>query len=118
MANGDTFKKGSVELIILTLLREKDMYGYEMSQLISERSNGLLTMSEGSMYVTLYRMVKDGIVTDRRELVGKRMRIYYHIEPVGRERAVELRDEYERMNTGIRQFLETSDQKAADSGNA
>lgn len=115
MANGDTFKKGSVELIILTLLREKDMYGYEMSQLITERSDEMLTMSEGSMYVTLYRMVKDGIVTSRRELVGKRMRIYYHIEESGLNRAVELREEYERMTVGIRKFLDRSDEEAKQS---
>ena len=109
MGNGDTFKKGSVELILLTLLREKDMYGYEMSQAISDRSGGRITMSEGSLYVTLYRMIKEATITDRREIVGKRMRIYYSIEPSGIEKLEKLREEYERMATGIQEFLKTSD---------
>lgn len=110
MGNGDTFKKGSVELILLTLLREKDMYGYEMSQAISDRSGGRITMSEGSLYVTLYRMIKEATITDRREIVGKRMRIYYSIEPSGLEKLEKLREEYERMATGIQEFLKTSDE--------
>lgn len=109
MSKDDNFKRGSAELLILTLLQEKDMYGYEMSQLISERSNAMISIPEGSLYVALYRMVKDGIISDSREIVGKRMRIYYHLEPAGRAKLVSERKEYEDVATGMRHFLDTSD---------
>ena len=70
MANGEPTKKVSVELLCLSLLQEKDMYGYEMSQEIFRRSGGLLSMAEAAIYMSMYRLVKRGVVTDRRELSG------------------------------------------------
>lgn len=107
--SGDSFKKGSIELVLLTLLRERDMYGYEMTQAIKERSNDMVSVSEGSLYVTLYRLMNDGDITDRREIIGKRMRIYYSITEQGKEKVGVLREEYERMAKGIKNFLKESD---------
>ena len=49
MANGEPTKKVSVELLCLSLLQEKDMYGYEMSQEIFRRSGGRLSMAEAAI---------------------------------------------------------------------
>lgn len=77
-------KRGTVELMLLTLLKDEDMYGYQLSQELEIRSKGLFLLQEGSMYPTLYRMLEKGLVSDRIEKVGKRRtRVYYHIEPKG-----------------------------------
>lgn len=103
----DNFKKGSVEMLILLLLCEGDQYGYQLSQLIEERSNHILTIPEGSMYPTLYRLVDNHYISDHRELVGKRMtRVYYHIEPAGRERLEEMRREYQLVCDGIQSVFD------------
>lgn len=79
MALSEGIKRGTVELLILTLLKDQDMYGYQLSQELANRSNGLYTLQESSMYPTLYRLVEKGMITDRREQVGKRkIRVYYH----------------------------------------
>ena len=52
MSNQDTFKKGSVELLVLALLQESNLYGYQISQLVKERSGNILTIPEGSMSVS------------------------------------------------------------------
>ena len=49
----DNFKKGYVEMLILNFLSEKDLYGYEMTQLVIERGGGYIKIPEGSLYPTL-----------------------------------------------------------------
>lgn len=106
----DNFKKGSVEMILLTLLREEDMYGYQMSQLIASRTDHFITIPEGSMYPTLYRLVENNYITSRREIVGRRLsRIYYHLEPAGVERLELLWKEYHGFHNALLTILEQSD---------
>lgn len=102
----DNFKKGTVEMMILSLLTESDMYGYQLSQLIAERSNHTIEVPEGSMYPTLYRLLDNGYISDKRVQVGKRMtRVYYHLEPSGRERFREMLKEYQLFTEGLANIL-------------
>ncbi|MFP3155225.1 PadR family transcriptional regulator [Lachnospiraceae bacterium ZAX-1] len=106
MANRDNFKKGSVEMLILHLLKEGDFYGYQLSQLIKQRSNEILVVPEGSMYPTLYRLIDKGCITDYKKQVGKRLtRVYYHLEPLGLDYLQELLGDYYRVNKGIQLLL-------------
>ena len=56
MAISDNLKRGTIELTILTLLQDGDMYGYEISQQLSDRSGGLYRILESSLYPSLYRL--------------------------------------------------------------
>lgn len=110
MALSEGIKRGTVELLILTLLKDQDMYGYQLSQELVNRSNGLYTLQESSMYPTLYRLVEKGMITDRREQVGKRkIRVYYHLEETGREYLTSLRKEYCSICRGILSILEITE---------
>ena len=51
-----TIKKAVIELMILKLLSEEDMYGYQITQELKKRSSGQFTILEGSMYPILYRL--------------------------------------------------------------
>ncbi len=94
-------------MVALRLLSEKDMYGYEMSQKITAWSGGVVLISEGSLYPTLYRLLNQGYISDRRERVGRRQtRIYYHLEDAGSARLEELCDEFAIFNKGIADILE------------
>ena len=78
----ENIKRGTVEMLLLALLHEHDMYGYQLCQQLAKRSCSLFTLLEGSMYPILYRMTEKGLVSTRKELVGKRRtRIYYRLEP-------------------------------------
>ena len=87
MGVSDSLKKGTVELLILKLLQDRDMYGYEITQELQTRSNGYFVLQEGSLYPTLYRMLERKLISDRQELVGRRRtRVYYHLEEEGRKK--------------------------------
>lgn len=96
-----------MEMLILKILSEGDTYGYQISQLIRECSNGTITIAEGAMYPVLYRMVEKGYISDYKKKVGKRMeRVYYHLEKSGEVVLQELIDEYKKTVNGVLAVLE------------
>lgn len=106
MSVSDSLKKGSVDLLLLTLLKEKDMYGYQLCQEIAERSGRRYVLKESSMYPMLYRLIDKNFISDRHEIVGKRrVRVYYHIEPAGLEYLDKIVDEYIGVVNGILAIL-------------
>lgn len=112
MALSEGIKRGTVELLILTILQDQDMYGYQLSQELTSRSRGLYTLQESSMYPTLYRLVERELISDRQEKVGKRrIRIYYHLEDVGRTYLDAIRKEYCSICRGILYILNIKDIK-------
>lgn len=100
------FKKGSIEMLTLLMLQEGDIYGYQLIQMLSDRSGGKLTVQEGSLYPLLYRMVDSGYISGRDVTVEtrhgrKRNRVLYHLEPSGRVRLSELKAEFDQVQEGI-----------------
>ena len=78
------YQRGVASLVILSLLKREDMYGYQLVQEMERQSGGSLSTQEGSLYPVLYKLLEQGFISDRKVLVGKRMnRIYYHLEPAG-----------------------------------
>ena len=95
-------KRGTIEIMLLTMLEKEDMYGYQLCQQIEQSSQGLYVLQEGSLYPSLYRLLDKGCISDRTERVGKRRtRVYYHLEPRGKEYLAEIKKEYFSLNRGI-----------------
>lgn len=100
------FRRGSVELMVLHLLSQKDCYGYELTKLIDELTNGVIHIPIGSLYPSLYRLIEEGYITDCKRLVGKRMeRVYYHIEDTGKERLEVLINDFFATSAAIQTVL-------------
>src|SRR5262249_57724421 len=79
-------KKGSAELLILSLLEDRPRHGYEIGQLIELRSGGALRFNVASLYPLLYRLEKRGWIRGRWvEKEGQRRRRYYRLTPAGKE---------------------------------
>jgi len=86
-------KKGSAELLILSLLEARPRHGYEISQLIEQQSQGALTFNIASFYPLLYRLEKRGWIQGRWvEKTGQRRRRYYRLTPAGRQILQQQRD--------------------------
>ena len=84
-------KRASIEIILLKLLTEEDMYGYQMAQEIKKRTDHKLAILEGSMYTILNRLKDAGDVTFYPKTVGIKMtRVYYHITETGRAHLAEM----------------------------
>ena len=102
MSISEGLKRGTIELVLLSLLSQKDMYGYEICQQLKELSHDSYLVTEGSLYPVLYRLIEKGCISDRREKVGKRrIRVYYHIEAAGIDYLDEIKREYFSMHNGI-----------------
>jgi PadR family transcriptional regulator len=77
-------KKGSAELLILSLVEDQPRHGYDLSRLIETRSGGLLTFRVASLYPLLYRLEKRGWIQGRWiEKAGQRRRRYYRLTAPG-----------------------------------
>lgn len=81
----ESLKFGLIDMFILLLLSEKDMYGYQIKKELEKRSNGMFIMKEGTLYGPLYRMEERKFISSRKEIIGGRYRNYYHLEEKGRE---------------------------------
>lgn len=106
MNQRSNFKKGSVEMLLLHILRDGDCYGYQLTQLIKERSDGTIVIPEGSMYPTLYKLLENGVISDYKKQVGKRLtRVYYHLEEKGIKHLETLIEDYYEVHAGIQKVL-------------
>ena len=63
MSTNNELIRGSIEVVILKLLSENDMYGYQMIKTVNERSNGFFEWREGSLYPCLHKLVGEKLVT-------------------------------------------------------
>ena len=109
----NSFRRGVMSLVILGLLRKEDMYGYQLVMDIERLSGGRLVTQEGSLYPVLYKLQEQGLITDTRVKVGKRMtRVYYHLEPAGEVRFQELLQEYEEMTRAVFMIIKEEDSDA------
>lgn len=101
MPNSDNFKRGTVDLVVLSVLHEKDMYGYEIVKAVQDKSEGKFELPLGTLYPVLYRFLENGYLSDRDEIVNKRLRKYYHLEDSGREFYREILREYKKISSGV-----------------
>lgn len=91
-------KKGSADLLILALVDEAALHGYEIARRIEARSRGTLSFTLASLYATLYRLEEQGLIRGRWvERSGQRRRRYYRITAAGRKVLASKRDEWRRF---------------------
>ena len=94
----DAAKKGSTDLLILALVDEAALHGYEIARRIEERSRGTLSFTLASLYATLYRLEERGLIRGRWvERAGQRRRRYYRITASGRKALATQREEWRRF---------------------
>ena len=102
----NNFKMGTLEMLILSLLNHKDLYGYEISLLLKELSGDCYFVPEGSLYPVLYKLEDKKFITSKAVKAGKRrVRKYYHIETDGKKRLEVLLSEYRITANGIELIL-------------
>ena len=101
-------KKGSMELLLLSLLIDKPRHGYEIGKLIEQRSGGSLQFHISSLYPVLCRMEKRGWIRGRWvERKGERRRRFYQLTASGRKMLEEQRDYWIEFTTAVNQIMET-----------
>jgi PadR family transcriptional regulator PadR len=87
--------KGTLKTIVLKLLSENNqMYGYEITQKVKELTDNKIQITEGALYPTLHALESDGVVTTEVVNIGKRVRKYYKLTPLGKNNAMEKVNEF------------------------
>jgi transcriptional regulator len=100
-------KKGSAELMILALLDARARHGYEISQIIEQRSEGAVRFKVASLYPLLYRLERRGWITGQWvEKEGQRRRRYYRLTREGRKVLAEQRKGWQRFVAAISRITE------------
>jgi transcriptional regulator len=98
-------KRGSAELLILSLLDARQRHGYELSKLIAERSRGQLTFHIDSLYPLLYRLEERGWIKGTWvEKAGERRRRFYKVTAEGRRVLARQRKTWATFVEAVRQI--------------
>ena len=99
------FMSGVPELLLLRLLDNREMYGYELVRSIREVTGEAISLGEGVIYPVLHSLERNGSLKSKRKPVGGRTRVYYSVTRKGRERLDKLQNDWQRIQTGIRLSL-------------
>src|ERR1039457_575992 len=99
------FMNGVPELLILRLLQQEEMYGYEIVQAIRSRTDTVISVGEGVVYPVLHGLERDGALASRRRTVKGRSRIYYSVTAVGSHRLADLSKTWSNMAAAIQRML-------------
>jgi PadR family transcriptional regulator PadR len=94
----DEAKRGSAEILILALVEDGDLHGYEIARQIELRSDGTLTFTLAGLYATLYRIEARHWIAGRWvEKAGQRRRRHYRITAEGRKVLAAQREEWAKF---------------------
>ena len=100
------FMSGVPELLLLRLLEQQEMYGYELVRLIKSVTEEAISLGEGVIYPALHGLERNGSLKSRRKAVGGRTRVYYSLTSKGRQRLEKLQSDWRRIQGGITTALE------------
>ena len=102
--------KGTLEMIILEVLQAEPMHGWGITERIERRSNGLLSVNQGSLYPALYRLVARGWVSSEWETTeNNRTARYYSLTRAGRKQLATERAQWEKLSRGVNLILAGAD---------
>jgi PadR family transcriptional regulator PadR len=96
---------GVPELMILRLLHDREMYGYEIVQAIQAQSHGTLSFGEGVVYPVLHALEKNGALKSQRREAQGRSRVYYSLTSKGMRRLFDLTDSWTATAAAIQAVL-------------
>lgn len=105
MAVDKSLISGSTSMLILKLLSEKDMYGYEMIDTLKQKSQNVFELKAGTLYPLLHSMEEKGYLTAyEKEAVGK-MRKYYHLTGEGKKQLKRKTEEWKEYSGAVADVL-------------
>lgn len=99
--------KGSSDSLLLCLIEQKPMYGYQIIKVLEARSQGYFKFKEGTLYPALHRLEKTGLVNGMWQVLSNgRRRRYYHITDKGRSALVMERSQWQEFLHAVNRILQ------------
>jgi PadR family transcriptional regulator PadR len=107
------FMAGVPELMILRLLQNRPMYGYEIVEAIRTQTGDVVSLGEGVVYTVLHALEREGALKSHRKTVEGRSRVYYTLTPAGLKRYVDLAQNWSALAEAIRAVIKGGRRVAA-----
>ncbi len=101
MAIDKSLVSGSMTMLLLKLLEEKDMYGYEMIETLRERSQNVFELKAGTLYPLLHTLEGKQLVTAYEKQAAGKTRKYYSITKAGRRTLGDKEEEWQKYAKGV-----------------
>ena len=97
--------QGSMGMMIMRLLEEKDMYGYEMIEVLRSRSNQVFELKAGTLYPLLHSLEEKGYLTSYEQEVGGKKRKYYQLTSSGKKKVSQKKEEWQTYQAAVSSVL-------------
>lgn len=101
MAVDKSLLSGSNSMLLMKLLEEKDMYGYEMIETLRERSMNVFSLKAGTLYPILHKLEEQGYVETYEEEIGGKTRKYYTLTKAGKKQLQVKKEEWEEYSQAV-----------------
>lgn len=105
MSVDKTLVSGSMTLLILGLLDEKDMYGYEMIETLRSKSNNVFELKAGTLYPLLHGLEQKGLLTSYEKEFSRKTRKYYGITKEGKKFFARKKEEWNEYKNAVTNVL-------------
>lgn len=97
--------KGSSEVLVLSVLKAEDLYGYEISKRIQQLSQELFSMGEGTLYPILHKLEQGKLLQSYWQEIGGRKRKYYSLTTQGKKLLAEKTHEWASFSAAVKQVI-------------
>lgn len=105
MAIDKSLISGSTSMLILRLLEDKDMYGYEMIETLGQKSDNVFTLKAGTLYPLLHSLEEKSFLTSYESEANGKVRKYYSITKGGKKYLQSKKDEWQEYQTAVLNVL-------------
>jgi len=96
---------GSTPMMVLSVIKSEDMYGYRIIRELETRSENAFSLKEGTLYPILHALEKEKLVESYWVTADGRKRKYYHITKKGAKRLAEKKKEFEEFSISVSKVL-------------
>ena len=97
--------KGSTNMLVLSLLENENMYGYQMIKKLSEKSQNIFELKEGTLYPILHSLEEKNYITSYWDDTGIKKRKYYSITKEGKKHLKQKKEEWSMFSKGVNQVV-------------
>ena len=97
--------KGSTDMLVLSLLENENMYGYEMIKKLTEKSENVFELQEGTLYPILHSLEEKNYITSYWDKTASKKIKYYSITNEGKKHLKEKKEEWKTFSCGINQVV-------------
>lgn len=97
--------KGSTDILVLSLLENENMYGYQIIKELSKKSKNIFEFQEGTLYPILHNLEAKNFISSYWDTVAGKKRKYYSITKEGKKQLNEKKEEWKIFSSGINEVV-------------